>query len=324
MTIVYLDNGSRMPNRYASRQFTASAALAYSCVRYFDPDNPNDKRPQEIVWRDGAFQYPYDIGSKKEGNLYTVVRQNGWASNLELHAEEVGGASSAQLQPLTSLSGVHAKAAWTMFLEGGEIALTDRTGNGWGLDGANKAFIPDLIPGKAAYNPFTPGTGGIFHNSAGPILLGAASVTARVIRTVPEGGYDAWVYAAGDYNSFDTSFSFLTCSVAHDVLTFYVRNSGVDHIFYSSLVMPADGQWHFVSCARDAAGYVTVGVDGVYETVGTPFDAQVTGAGSPVAVFGHAGSAGKHFGPGADIVLWDGWLPNSDVAGLRATAMGLS
>jgi len=91
MTISFaVPSGVPLPHRYASRIFTATRELSYCCAHFVS----GPQRPQEFVYRDGAFQWPY-LESKREGDTYTIVRTGGWPRNLELRPKEVPEQSGA-------------------------------------------------------------------------------------------------------------------------------------------------------------------------------------------------------------------------------------
>lgn len=88
MTVTYTDaSGGTLPSAAAARGFTCTAPLAYACVRYLASAAHPGQRPEEVIYRDGAFRYPY-LRSTVASNVYSLVRDGGWPRDIELHAEE--------------------------------------------------------------------------------------------------------------------------------------------------------------------------------------------------------------------------------------------
>jgi hypothetical protein len=191
MTIVFLDDKGTLQNRYQQRQFTATLPLAYACVDYFDPARPNEKRPQEIVYRDGAFQFPYDVGSKKEGNLYTVVRQAGWSDSLHLRAEETAPAGAAGYFPV-----VYGQASGDMV--SGSSGLYMALPASWGALLYIRATGAALGGGADFFGSRYPASGGSAYLGNYLMCDGAGGLRMGYTRNGAEDASPPWVPGPGD------------------------------------------------------------------------------------------------------------------------------
>lgn len=71
------DPAVRLPSRYKPLVFTPSAEPIAISVAF---PLGESRRPEERAFRDGVFLWPY-LGSKREGNTFTLVREGGWPSD---------------------------------------------------------------------------------------------------------------------------------------------------------------------------------------------------------------------------------------------------
>lgn len=245
-----------------------------------------------------------------------------------------GGAPApkvAQLMDATLFGG--ASAAWAPFaaLAGSSVVIDvgDYSGNGHDLQPTNPTFQPDLIPGKSAFNPFSQGTGGLGCSTFGN-FLGAISVVARVRinPTFHPSGLDAWIFADGRYNDFDTTMSLLSFSASGVVAAAYWRVAGTEHLINSTLEVPRNiDAFVYATRSTPVAGLATVNI-GVNVDVQT-FAAQPmpTGGFGQSALAAHLGqspSQGCHPGPVANCLVYAGTeLSPAQIEVFRKQAMGL-
>lgn len=328
MTITFLDSSGPLPNVVASRRFTATDPLAYACVRYFDPDRPGLQRGEEVVYRDGAFRYPYSLASTQDGTTYTVVRQGGWSSDLELHAEEKSTGAPTPALP-GNLFG--ADAIWSLLHVPGSnpptIDPTDYSGNSRNTTIANSYDAAQcLIPGRAAMNA----TPSFVQCNSMPIHLGALTIFG-VLRCSPlPTAQDNWIYAVGNYGTGapagNMSFSLLLGSSGNNKPRYYAAYGSRQTIVYdfSTIAYPADGLYHFFCCMRNAAGtVVTFGLDDTFETSSTLTPPDGGSAGQSTIGWA-AGASSKFNGNLYGLQVVPSERSQAEMLSVRKTYMGLA
>jgi hypothetical protein len=339
MTVTFeVASGSVLPSPDAPRKFTATGELSFAIVRFRpDVDRPV-QRAEETVWRDGSFRYPYSLESTKVGNLYTVVRQGGWTSDLELYVQEKFVALSATLQ--TNI-GSSALAMWELGIAAnGDEKNFDRSGNSRDLTFQSVWSAPDLIPGDTAIltwaaDGVVAGPSGVLANTIAALnVLGEMSVTMRlypVSYQLFSSSNNQYIYTHGNFG--DTSDGGnVTCSLVygtgHTLVYFAQTGAGKSAIIYDSGLSVPKRQWSFVSLRRSTTGVVTVGVNGAYATSGAL--ALPTNGSTGYVNLGRAplptGGSSPNFGwlgLMKDVVVWNRRLTDAEELAKRKEAMGL-
>lgn len=142
-------SGTALPSPFVPRVFTTTGDVAYVSARLFDKNEPGRIVDEFMVYARGAFQGRYARGSKRVGNVFTVVRDGGWSSDLALYVEPAGTVIAPQLQALND----NPYAAWSLE-QGNGSQKTDRTGNARHADSyyiSEPIRIASPVPGKSAW-----------------------------------------------------------------------------------------------------------------------------------------------------------------------------
>lgn len=342
MTISYASpSESTLPTDSAARVFTCTQELAYSCVRFLQsPGEP--ARAEEVVWRDGAFRYPYSVASSRVGDTYTVVRQGGWSDDLALHAEEAGAPAAAYL-PADVLG---FKAQYTLNIDrpSRNVFTADYSSYAHDLPGSNGLAVPDLVPGEAAMRSWdnegtTPtGASGIFHTSPVPALgyLGEMSLVARCFygHYVMSPVFFQYIAAFADYalgtEAGNACYSLVVGTGNPYLIYFAQATAAKTAILYTSTLAIPYATWFFVALRRAASGIVTLDLDGASQTSGAL--SLPTGGTDGRLAIGRPPTSGA-LGGGADHgligavmnpCLIDRRLTDDEIAYCRSTMMGLS
>lgn len=269
-----------------------------------------------------------------------------------------GGAAAAPVPQLqTNITG-NAVAMWSLDCNASTSNYTgmDRSGNMNDLQTVNAEHaFPDIIPGAWAPWMFLSEvpTAGPPHGTQSAAALpalqisGEMSITFRMMKSLyPAGntfGWSKYEYVVVCGNGDDvTAGGNVQWSVVLNIggqsgcLTYFAENGVHNPILYVSSLRPnsnglynfTDGYWHFVSLRRTAAGVVTLGIDGVYETSGA---LAPPSGGSTGRVW--IGKVSYPTGPGSpdvgligsvrDVCVWPVRLTDAQVLTLNKQAMGL-
>jgi hypothetical protein len=341
MTVTFIDpSGEQLADRLTRRRFTATDPVAYISVRFFDAAHPGLQRPEEVVYRDGAYRYPYSIASTVAGTSYTVVRQGGWTDNLELHVEEQHSSAPAAPTPAVLPAGyLGSIAQYDLLLVNGTLEGTDRSGNSRHLGNVNPQAMPDLIPGRASLAPIAyPGVyleAGLNQYPALSIPSHGAMTACVRFAYAPYNhvGQAAYMFLYSDWTTGD--------EVGAAQYALGLSNNGTSIFYYSEhsypkvggafgfnpVAPPGDGLERFACLRRDASGTsITIDVDGESATGTAP---APTGGSYARLRIGRdttteAFPRGQNWnGKLAVFGLWDYRMTDAQVLDVRKRMMGL-
>lgn len=82
MSVTFVDvAGSTLPSTTEPLDFTTTLDVVAISVSF------GSSRPEERVYRDGAFLYPY-LRSTQSGHTFSLIRDGGWPGNPSVHVDE--------------------------------------------------------------------------------------------------------------------------------------------------------------------------------------------------------------------------------------------
>jgi hypothetical protein len=326
-------SGSDLPSPFAPRVFTAAGYIAFVSARLFDAKRPSRKRAEEIVYRDGAFHWPYDAGSTRVGSLFTVVREGGWPIDLELHVEPAGGAT---LQPLNYAANI--VAAWALNEPAGDANL-DRSGRGRHFTSSRLASemanAPDLVPGKSCIwspGPYASAPKTCRQTDAVWGMYGEYTLAYRMFLSTPEGSIEHCFVQGQGTPAGVASVAFQSGVIGNGAtpycLYYYAERLKVGQVFFSTLSVTPN-RWAWITQRRRADGSVRLGL-------GTgPSDEEQTYQDSGALLLPATASADPRYiniggwqddtttmgGGMADLVIWDRFLSDDELKPQYAAAM---
>lgn len=276
------------------------------------------------------------------------------ALDLELTGGGGGRGGSPQAALQSNITG-DALAMWSLDQIVGSSAYSggDRSGHGYNLSSVNAALsFPDIIPGKTAMWTW-PSESPVAAEPVGMVapaavaalqLKGQMSLTFRVQKALwPAGNTGAWTkyeYCVACGNGNDATAAGNTCFAVYlsqggtsGQIGYYAENgvhAGIS--FQTSMklgsgALTTDGLWHFVSFRRTAAGVVTLGVDGSYQTSGalalpTGGTTSKINLGRPPYTPGAGSPDVGLIGGLKDVCVWPGLLTDAQLLRLRRQSMG--
>jgi hypothetical protein len=238
MTVTFqVPTNSALPAKAAARVFTTTGEIAYACVRF-----PNSLRPVEVVWMKqgpegtAGFVYPYSIASTKVGNVYTVVRQQGWPKDLELHVEPVAqSGGDLFVDPAAEAWYVLDPVRRTVDQTGHGHTLT---GSGTNVAGPKLGMVAQTSLGLAEATP-----------SAVWRTGGALSVVA--LANIAGSSGDRWFASCEISGGYNTWWKF---GLSSNGKPFYgVNRPGESQAVEWGPVLPTSG-WHTFGFVREADG----------------------------------------------------------------------
>lgn len=261
-------SGSNLPNPYAPRIFTTSGDVVCVSARLFDTKAPNAIVDETMVYARGDFQGRYKRGSKREGNVFTVVRDGGWPKDLALYVEPKNTAVVTQLQPLTDSP----YAAWSLEQPNGATKL-DRTGNNRPADGyytSSPIRVQSPVSGKSGWGSNGTGSQARIDVPNSKILAAQAASTGfafafwfQWMGFATVGYTEQWVLSWGANSASWQPWYFLQGDA--NVPSGRVRyhndyGASITTDLYHQL-----GKWNFCCVSVGLDGVLTIGMDGVYE-----------------------------------------------------------
>lgn len=326
-------SGTTLPNPFAPRVFTTTGDVAYVSARLFDKNEPGRIVDEFVIYARGEFQGKYKRGSTRVSNVFTVVRDGGWSSDLALYVEPKGAAAIRQLQPLTDSP----YGAWSLE-QGNGSQKSDRSGNNRHADSAFIAEplrVASPVPGKSAWaNGGRVAQNYVAINGAGGLghLLASHFVTTGF-------AFSFWACWNGfAQNSYSDQWWLAWASNSTCLLPWYISQgvaatpdgtvkyhdaSGFDRATDLKVTL---GKWSHCCTSLDTAGNLLMGLDGVYRSyTGVPLTAPA--AEYPFTIGGVAYPTNFNRSACAsffDVMSWDKPRTQAQFEAQRLSAEGLA
>jgi hypothetical protein len=318
--------------RSTSLKFTTPNPVTSISVE-FNPDAGNG--PRETVYDgtdaanlNGTFSYLYRF-SKRTGNEWEIIRENGWPAKAQLRIKEAssfsagGGLTSrAALTPgLYSPIGQWALQGWP----DSSIGYLDRSGNGYHLDHGAPTYGADLIPGARAARPVVGQK--LQRKTITPAMQLVGDLTFQIRFKIDGLGTPQQLLSFSSVYAPDwahgTMYEF---GIGPDGSFWYARTANpfadLDYVHSPTLrVMP--GQWH-VGTLRRIGSTVRFGLDLSFEDANAEISPppQVS-SGSYLTLGSDGDSDNEVHGLIADASLWGAGNTDDEQTGLIAVALGL-
>ncbi len=96
MTVTWIDVPNTPISRRETLDFTTTSDPIAISIKF------PTSRPEELVYRDGVFQFPY-LGSTKVGNTFHLNRITGWPENVRVYVMEAPGGTTGPVPSVWQL-----------------------------------------------------------------------------------------------------------------------------------------------------------------------------------------------------------------------------
>jgi hypothetical protein len=319
-----------LDSRTEAIEFTSIRPVVAISVE-FNPDDGNG--PRETVYdgtdvsnSNGTFSWLYR-NSERDGNEWTIRRENGWPAPFKLAIKDVYTSNVPGLTSRAALTPTLYEPLGQWALQGfpdTSLGYLDRSGNGRHLTHGGPTPYADLIPGAKAARPMAGAK--LQRRTITPAMqvAGAFTYTIRAkldaIGGAQQLGSFSSVYAPDWAHGTNWELG-----IGADGHFWYARtiepSSNLDYRNSSSLI--ASPGWAYYSIRRAPDGHVTWGINLTYEDSApiTLPPQPITGAYLTIGSDGDTNN--EVIGLIADANYWGRYLTDEELEPLVVVAMGL-
>ena len=239
MTTTFLDaSGRQLYSHEEPLDFLTERDVAFVSVSYTPRASDAVKqRGEEMVYRDGSFLWPF-LGSTRAGNVFRVVRQDGWPGDPMPHIEEIG-AGEPDLVPLPALPSVldvdphYGLNTILLHANGtnGSTTIIDQAGGAWTAVGNAQIITTGAVYGSGALA--LDGSGDYLALTRAS-LLGTGNLTVEAWIYVADHTSDHHIFGVSDSNGNFSQFDILIDTNTDGSVRASIRNIGVAHCDYNT------------------------------------------------------------------------------------------